>query len=72
MTVHRSQGSQFTRVSLVLPPEDSPLLTREMLYTAITRARQFVRVIGTTAALRSAIERRAVRASGLGDRLRRS
>ena len=69
MTVHRSQGSQFDQVSLVLPPEDSPLLTRELLYTALTRAREFVRVIGTPEQLRGAIERRAARASGLGDRL---
>ena len=71
MTVHRSQGSQFARVSLVLPPDDSPLLTREMLYTGITRAREFVRVMGTDDELRAAIGRRAVRASGLGERLRR-
>jgi exodeoxyribonuclease V alpha subunit len=72
MTVHRSQGSQFARVSFVLPPEDSPLLTRELLYTGLTRAREFVRVIGTPEQLRGAIERRAARASGLGDRLRLS
>ena len=72
MTVHRSQGSQFGRVSFVLPPEDSPLLTRELLYTGLTRAREFVRVIGTPEQLRTAIERRAARASGLGDRLRHS
>ncbi len=72
MTVHRSQGSQFARVSVVLPPEDSPLLTRELLYTGLTRAREFVRVIGTPDELRAAIARRAARASGLGDRLRRS
>ena len=72
MTVHRSQGSQFDRVTFVLPPEDSPLLTRELLYTALTRAREFVRLVGTPEQLRAAIERRAARASGLGDRLRRS
>ena len=72
MTVHRSQGSQFARVSFVLPPVDSPLLTRELLYTGLTRAREFVRVIGTPEQMRGAIERRAARASGLGDRLRRS
>lgn len=40
MTVHRGQGSQFAAVSLVLPPAPSPLLTRELLYTAVTRARE--------------------------------
>ena len=43
MTVHRAQGSQFARVSVVLPPATSPLLTRELLYTALTRAREHVR-----------------------------
>ncbi len=65
MTVHRSQGSQFRRVSLVLPPADSPLLSRELLYTAVTRAREHVRVIGTEAAVRAAVSRPVVRASGL-------
>ena len=54
MTVHRAQGSQFERVSFVLPPPDSPLLTRELLYTAVTRARQRVQVIGAEAAVRRA------------------
>ncbi len=39
MSVHRSQGSQFARVTLVLPPPTHPLLTRELLYTAVTRAK---------------------------------
>jgi exodeoxyribonuclease V alpha subunit len=54
MTVHRAQGSQFRRVSLILPPAESPLLTRELLYTATTRAETFVRVIGTEDAVRAA------------------
>jgi exodeoxyribonuclease V alpha subunit len=65
MTVHRSQGSQFGTVSLVLPPATSPLLTRELLYTAVTRARDRVCVIGTEAAVRAAVERPVRRASGL-------
>lgn len=69
MTVHRSQGSQFERVTVVLPPADSPLSTREMLYTALTRAQQHVRLVGTEAELRSAIDRPAARASGLRRRL---
>jgi exodeoxyribonuclease V alpha subunit len=67
MTVHRSQGSQFGTVSLVLPPATSPLLTRELLYTAITRATEEVCVIGTEAAVRAAVERPIRRASGLRD-----
>ncbi len=69
MSVHRSQGSQFERVSVVLPPVDSPLSTREMLYTALTRAKQHVRLIGTEAELRAAVDRPAARASGLRRRL---
>jgi len=69
MTVHRSQGSQFERVTVVLPPADSPLSTREMLYTALTRAEKFVRLVGTEAELRAAIDRPAARASGLRLRL---
>ena len=65
MTVHRSQGSQFDRVTVVLPEADSPLCTRELLYTALTRAQTRVRLIGTEAELRAAIGRPAARASGL-------
>ncbi|WP_308054149.1 exodeoxyribonuclease V subunit alpha [Cellulomonas wangsupingiae] len=65
MTVHRAQGSQFTYVTVVLPPASSPLLTRELLYTAITRARENVRVVGSADAVRAAVERPVRRASGL-------
>ncbi|MFS0706338.1 ATP-binding domain-containing protein, partial [Cellulomonas sp. 179-A 9B4 NHS] len=65
MTVHRAQGSQFTRVSVLLPPAASPLLTRELLYTAVTRARDAVRVVGAADAVRAAVERPVRRASGL-------
>jgi exodeoxyribonuclease V alpha subunit len=69
MTVHRGQGSQFARVTVVLPPADSPLLTRELLYTAVTRAREVVRVVGSEAAVRAAVARPVSRASGLRQRL---
>jgi exodeoxyribonuclease V alpha subunit len=65
MTVHRAQGSQFGRVTLVLPPASSPLLTRELLYTAVTRAQTFVRVVGSEAAVRAAVTTPVHRASGL-------
>ncbi|WHU49268.1 exodeoxyribonuclease V subunit alpha [Gordonia sp. L191] len=65
MTIHRSQGSQFDAVTVVLPPPDSPLLTRELLYTAITRAKSRVRIVGTPETLRAAVGRRVHRASGL-------
>ncbi len=69
MTVHRGQGSQFQRVTVLLPPPESPLLTRELLYTAVTRARSSVRVVGTEAAVRAAVARPVGRASGLRHRL---
>jgi exodeoxyribonuclease V alpha subunit len=70
MTIHKSQGSQADEVTVLLPPPDSRLLTRELLYTAVTRAREKVRLIGTAEQVRTAVERRAVRATGLSRRLR--
>ncbi len=69
MTVHRAQGSQVRRVGVVLPPPESPLLTRELLYTAVTRARDHVRIVGTPEAVRAAVTRPVARASGLRHRL---
>ncbi len=66
MSVHKSQGSQFDGVTLVLPEPTSPLLTRELFYTAVTRAKSQVRVVGTPEAVRAAVGRRIQRASGLG------
>jgi exodeoxyribonuclease V alpha subunit len=69
MTVHKSQGSEFRTAAVLLPPETSPILTRELLYTAITRARSRVILAGTEAMVRAAIARPAARASGLRERL---
>ncbi|MEZ0577247.1 exodeoxyribonuclease V subunit alpha [Nocardioides sp. MH1] len=69
MTIHKSQGSQVAEVTLLLPPADSPLLTRELFYTAVTRAKERVRVVGTAESVVAAVERRAQRASGLTRRL---
>ena len=69
MTVHKSQGGQADEVTVLLPPEDSPLLTRELFYTAVTRAQSVVRVVGTEAAVRAAVANRAQRATGLRRRL---
>lgn len=66
MTVHKAQGSQYDHVTFVLPPVGSPLLTRELLYTAVTRARRGVRLVGTAQAVREAVLRPVRRASGLG------
>jgi exodeoxyribonuclease V alpha subunit len=67
MTVHKSQGSEFDRVFLLLPERDVPILTRELIYTGITRAREHVKIWGTEAVLRAAVSRRIERRSGLGD-----
>jgi exodeoxyribonuclease V alpha subunit len=69
MTIHKSQGSQADEVTVLLPDEDSRLLTRELFYTAVTRAQRKVRVIGSESAVRAAIARQALRASGLRARL---
>lgn len=68
-TVHRSQGTEADRVILILPGEASPVLTRELLYTAVTRARRQLEVWGTRAIFEAAIARRLVRASGLREAL---
>jgi exodeoxyribonuclease V alpha subunit len=69
MTVHKSQGSQFQRVALVLAGRDSPIQTRELIYTAITRTSQRLDWLGDPDELQRALERRVGRASGLGDLL---
>jgi exodeoxyribonuclease V alpha subunit len=68
--VHKSQGSEFDEVAFVLPERPSPVVTRELVYTAVTRARRKVTIFGPRAVLRHAIETRVARASGLADRLR--
>jgi exodeoxyribonuclease V alpha subunit len=70
MTIHKSQGSQADEVTVLLPQEDSRLLMRELFYTAVTRAKARVRIIASEQAVRAAVNRRAVRASGLARRLR--
>jgi exodeoxyribonuclease V alpha subunit len=65
MTVHKSQGSQFDAVAVVLPDPASPILTRELLYTAITRARRHLTLAGSEEAVRAAVNRPISRASGL-------
>ena len=69
MTIHKSQGSQFDEVVVVLPNEASRLLTRQLLYTAVTRARSRVWVVGDEQPVRAAVGRSVQRASGLGTRL---
>ena len=71
MTIHKSQGSEFDHVVVSIPDLATTLLTRELLYTAVTRARQCVSVCASEAALRAAVDRRVTRASGLAARLAR-
>jgi exodeoxyribonuclease V alpha subunit len=68
-TIHKSQGSEFDAVSVILPEAPSPLLGRELLYTAVTRARRRVDVLARSDVLEQAISRVVRRASGLGHRL---
>jgi exodeoxyribonuclease V alpha subunit len=67
MSVHKSQGSEFDAVLVVLPEEPSPIVTRELLYTAVSRARRRVWIRAGRAAIRAALEARVERASGLRD-----
>jgi len=69
MTVHKSQGSEFDRVILVLPDRDSPLLTRELIYTGITRARKHIGLWGPEKVIRKAVSRCIERVSGLREAL---
>jgi exodeoxyribonuclease V alpha subunit len=69
ITVHKSQGSEFEEVLIVLPDEDIPLLTRELLYTAVTRGRQRVKILGNETVIRAMVSRQIQRNSGLRDLL---
>jgi exodeoxyribonuclease V alpha subunit len=69
MTIHKAQGSQLHTAAVVLPPPASPILTRELLYTAVTRARTRLIVAGSEDAVRAGVGLRVARASGLGPRL---
>jgi len=68
-SVHKSQGSEFDRVVLVLPPHGGPLITRELLYTAVTRARGTVELWGSREVIRAAVENPVRRFSGLREAL---
>ncbi|QTF92189.1 exodeoxyribonuclease V subunit alpha [Halomonas sp. BM-2019] len=67
MTVHKSQGSEFTHTALLLPDAPNPILTRELVYTGITRAKHWLTLVETgRGQLLDAVERRVMRVSGLG------
>jgi len=69
LTIHKSQGSEFNEVYIVLPEQDNPVLCRELLYTAITRARDSVRLVVNSEICTIAVSRKTTRHSGLADRL---
>jgi exodeoxyribonuclease V alpha subunit len=70
MTVHKSQGSEFQRVAIVLPNSETKVVTRELLYTAITRARSDVLLVGRESILVGGVSKQTSRRSGLLHRLR--
>jgi exodeoxyribonuclease V alpha subunit len=69
LTVHKTQGSEFDSVLLILPDQMSEILSRELLYTAVTRSRKRVEIWGDEEVFRRAVERRIARNTGLRDRL---
>jgi exodeoxyribonuclease V alpha subunit len=69
MTVHKSQGSEFETILFIFPNQDYPVLTRELLYTGVTRARRRIMIWGTEKIIERAISRRIERTSGLKDAL---
>lgn len=69
MTVHKSQGSEFHQVVMVLPEHDSPILSQELLYTGLTRARQTLTIYARADILTTTMQTRVKRVSGLADRL---
>lgn len=70
MTVHKSQGAEFGEVLILLPPRPSPVLTRELLYTAVTRARGRVTIMAPLDVAVNAVKAKIIRRSGLSDMLR--
>ena len=69
MTVHKGQGSEFDRVAVILPEQDVALLTREIVYTAVTRSRRSVVILGRRELLETGVARATERFSGVGERL---
>jgi exodeoxyribonuclease V alpha subunit len=72
ITIHNSQGSEFEKVITILPERDTQLLTRELLYTAVTRAKTQLQIYGSSDIITQAIKRKTLRHSGLEDRIKNS
>ena len=69
LTIHKAQGSEYEAIAVLLPDEDTPLLTRELLYTALTRSRGSVLVTGAPETFTLGLGRRFARSSGLVERI---
>ena len=69
MTIHKSQGSEYSAVHIVLPERDMPMLTKELLYTAVTRAREQVKITAKESVLKYTLQNRASRNSGFKEAL---
>jgi exodeoxyribonuclease V alpha subunit len=69
MTIHKSQGSEYENLVVILPSELSPLLTRELVYTAVTRAKKSLLIAGSSEALLQSIKNQSTRYSGLSNLL---
>ena len=72
MTVHKAQGSEFDSVALMMPKKDIPILSREILYTAVSRARRSVTIIGSSDVVRAGLARKIDRYSGVREQLAKS
>ena len=69
MTVHKSQGSEYKNVLIALSPKDNLILTKELVYTAVTRAKEWVTIVATEEVLLQACARKVQRQSGLAERI---
>ncbi len=69
VTVHKSQGSEYDRVLIIIPPEHNPIITKELIYTAITRARSSVHIAGASETLYRAVSEKVQRASGIKEEI---
>jgi exodeoxyribonuclease V alpha subunit len=71
-TIHRSQGSEFNKVAVILPPEDSKLLSRELLYVAVSRAKEKVYLVGSEESLIASVKRKETQNSGVWELMNHS
>ena len=69
MTVHKSQGSEFERISLLLPSRPLPLLSRELIYTAVTRSKKSVVIVGSSSLLTAEVLKHHPRTSGFSEKI---